>query len=706
MAGSRAPRGFAAAIFASLLLVLAAAPSPTRASSSSIGPMEVDTCDACAASASAFHDALEHRRAKLHARYGDGGGSLSQNPPRYLRFGDFPDAPAAAREAVQKACGPRGRWLRFSIKSVGVGDGEGGGLAFLALSGPGLDAEHIPGIQRPADEKDTKALSTHLRRMCVAEAERIGVENLIDAFDETFDSGTTPERLQNDSGTSDESNDESRTTGDENTNAYDPAAAFAARVCVEGWPGGSDGTGESPPGESPSPTIRDPPCRRARSSRKARALAAAADDAAALDRRSNAALRDVERTKASAARCGALAAEAGRKMSEAARGVGKDGAAYVIGGDTDASLGLQPSEMSAVRSCASLARALMQRGRATASADVKDVAWVDAVADYDLAAVAWPAYKAEAEYLGARAYARFDHPGGFASTDPNSDETVGVDRHARLLRASRRAAKAVKLDATDPDARITFADVAALVREDADALEQYRYASGLLPLAGERSAAVATSRAAASSAVAHQFATYLRQMEKFESLAENRTLVAKMAETRIEAEVLGRKRSLQAAEDILAALTQAPTRRRHVAMAAAAVVYSAWMAEPVDVRAAEAGPTIGAECDDDRPPVGCYGVMLNHARNMMELELWELARQAAHYAVKAKGEKWKKKKDAGEIIAEAERKMEAAVGSRSAADANAGKRWREKVREQLRASGAENLHAAIHQDLHDEHDEL
>ena len=41
-----------------------------------------------------------------------------------------------------------------------------------------------------------------------------------------------------------------------------------------------------------------------------------------------------------------------------------------------------------------------------------------------------------------------------------------------------------------------------------------------------------------------------------------------------------------------------------------------------------------------------------------------------------------------------------------AADANAGKRWRKKVREQLQASGAENLHAAIHQDLHDEHDEL
>ena len=189
-----------------------------------------------------------------------------------------------------------------------------------------------------------------------------------------------------------------------------------------------------------------------------------------------------------------------------------------------------------------------------------------------------------------------------------------------------------------------------------------------------------------------------------------------MAETRTEAERLGRKRSLQAAEDILAALTQRPTRRRHVAMAAAAVVYSAWMRDPVDVAAAEAGPTIIAECDDDFPPTGCYGVMLNHARNMMELELWELARQAARYAVKAKGERWKKKKDAGEIIAEAERKMEAAVGSDgsdgsdrsdgSAADASVGERWREKVRVQLRASGAENLHAAIHRDLHDEHDEL
>ena len=159
---------------------------------------------------------------------------------------------------------------------------------------------------------------------------------------------------------------------------------------------------------------------------------------------------------------------------------------------------------------------------------------------------------------------------------------------------------------------------------------------------------------------------------------------------------------------MLTALMQRPTRRRHVGMAAAAVVYSAWTQSPVDVAAAEAGPAVSTECDDDRPPVGCYGVMLNHARNMMELELWELARQAAHYAVRAKGEKWKKKKDAAELAAEAERKMEAARGrSRSTFDPTAGKHWRQKMEDQLGAAGGHNLHTAIHRDLLDgDKDEL
>ena len=251
------------------------------------------------------------------------------------------------------------------------------------------------------------------------------------------------------------------------------------------------------------------------------------------------------------------------------------------------------------------------------------------------------------------------------------------------------------------------------MRDDGHAMEQYMYAIGLLQLYGERPAAAATSRAAAASAVANQFATYLRQMERFESSAvndseHNQTIVAKMRETKAEAEKLGKKRALEASEDMLTALMQRPTRRRHVGMAAAAVVYSAWTQSPVDVAAAEAGPAVSTECDDDRPPVGCYGVMLNHARNMMELELWELARQAAHYAVRAKGEKWKKKKDAAELAAEAERKMEAARGrSRSTFDPTAGKHWRQKMEDQLGAAGGHNLHTAIHRDLlDDDKDEL
>ena len=134
-------------------------------------------------------------------------------------------------------------------------------------------------------------------------------------------------------------------------------------------------------------------------------------------------------------------------------------------------------------------------------------------------------------------------------------------------------------------------DVSALMRDDGHAMEQYMYAIGLLQLYGERPAAAATSRAAAASAVANQFATYLRQMEKFESLAvndseHNQTIVAKMRETKAEAEKLGKKRALEASEDMLTALMQRPTRRRHVGMAAAAVVYSAWTQSPVDATAA------------------------------------------------------------------------------------------------------------------------
>jgi hypothetical protein len=424
-------------------------------------------------------------------------------------------------------------------------------------------------------------------------------------------------------------------------------------------------------------------------------------------------LNDPTKVRESVARCEKHAVVLEEKMSASVDARASDDDGVVIIGEPDAALGLEPAEMSSARTCASLARALIARGRSTVAADTKDVTWVNATADYASAARAWPRLEPEAMYSTARAHARSDHAGGFASTDPESNKTVGIDRYGRLEEAKGSATKAVMLDKTDPDARLTMADISALMRDDAHAMEQYMYAIGLLQLYGERPAAAATSRAAAASAVANQFATYLRQMERFESLAvnnseHNQTIVAKMRETKAEAEKLGKKRALEASEDMLTALMQRPTRRRHVGMAAAAVVYSAWTQSPVDATAAEAGPAVSTECDDDRPPVGCYGVMLNHARNMMELELWELARQAAHYAVRAKGEKWKKKKDAAELAAEAERKMEAARGrSRSTFDPTAGKHWRQKMEDQLGAAGGHNLHTAIHRDLLDgDKDEL
>ena len=94
----------------------------------------------------------------------------------------------------------------------------------------------------------------------------------------------------------------------------DPAAAFAARVCVEGQ-AGSDG------GRSETRRV-DARGRRGRRGRSPRLRTTPPRSIVGP-----AALRDVERTKASAARCGTLAAaEAGRKMSDAAKGVGQDGA--------------------------------------------------------------------------------------------------------------------------------------------------------------------------------------------------------------------------------------------------------------------------------------------------------------------------------------------------------------------------------------------
>ena len=43
------------------------------------------------------------------------------------------------------------------------------------------------------------------------------------------------------------------------------------------------------------------------------------------------------------------------------------------------------------------------------------------------------------------------------------------------------------------------------------------------------------------------------------------------------------------------------------------------------------------KCDDATPPEECRGVMVAHAKNMAEMELWSLSREAAYLALAAKG---------------------------------------------------------------------
>ena len=56
-------------------------------------------------------------------------------------------------------------------------------------------------------------------------------------------------------------------------------------------------------------------------------------------------------------------------------------------------------------------------------------------------------------------------------------------------------------------------------------------------------------------------------------------------------------------------------------------------------------------------------MLLGHARNLMDLGLWGLAREAARLAVSARGEKTSKDKAASSLARQAEDKMDKAVGA-------------------------------------------
>jgi hypothetical protein len=243
----RPPRSRLRALLAAVLALVALVPSrasaPSPAASSAPAPparRAIDACDACAASAAALRDALAYEEAKLRARLG-----------AEVRLADAADAKRAVERAVDAACGPRGRWLRYAHKTIAVAaasssssspapdddaPSSSSSSSMTTLSGPGLDAHAVPGVfdVRPErferferfDPNDAESTTAEtLRARCREDAARVTPEGLARAYN------ATSAAAEDDSysfGADEESDD-----ADER-DALERGAAFAALVCVRG----------------------------------------------------------------------------------------------------------------------------------------------------------------------------------------------------------------------------------------------------------------------------------------------------------------------------------------------------------------------------------------------------------------------------------------------------------------------------------------
>ena len=240
LAPARAPRGGPRARRARPVARVRAVPA---ASSAPAPPARRarDACDACAASAAALRDALAYEEAKLRARLG-----------AEVRLADAADAKRAVERAVDAACGPRGRWLRYAHKTIAVAAASSSSSSSPApddapassaasssmttLSGPGLDAHAVPGVfdVRPErserferfDPNDAESTTAEtLRARCREDAARVTPEGLARAYN------ATSAAAEDDSYSF--SVDEESDDADER-DALERGAAFAALVCVRG----------------------------------------------------------------------------------------------------------------------------------------------------------------------------------------------------------------------------------------------------------------------------------------------------------------------------------------------------------------------------------------------------------------------------------------------------------------------------------------
>ena len=274
-------------------------------------------------------------------------------------------------------------------------------------------------------------------------------------------------------------------------------------------------------------------------------------------------------------------------------------------------------------------------------------------------------------------------------------------RESRLRVAVSAARRAAETRRFDPAARLALADLLAASGDAEAAFDEYAEALYHLPYHGETAAAATTRAGAAAAAAAHRLAGFCHTMTQ--ALAETHAAddtdtdtndddffekkrnaprvpperVAEIESGLARAAAMAQARSKEAAMNHLEALVMSPSRRRHASLATATLAHAAI----VDARYEDAlnAAAIVERCDEKRPPQECHAVFLSHARGLMDMRLWSLAREAAHLAVSARGEKGRETRAAWALAAEAERRMDV-VADEALMEKTLGKDWRKILR--------------------------
>ena len=727
---STGARATAAAALALALASLVAGADAARASDPASPPPFVDRCDACAAAGYALHDAMLYQQAKLRARHGSD-----------ARLADVADARKATAAAVESACDTRGHWLRYGVKSIARADG-GAPLVTLAGPGldadaaPGIslpddDASRLVTSEflraRCVAEADRVSVDGLIRAFnaTAPESRRARASSdprVIDDVD------------LDDLSLTDDDDDDTHLPLDD-ARVAESSAAFAFALCVRGeWdtlpPAPAPRRGETA-ATKPAPA----PCLVAATRAKARAVM---DAARAAQETTFAFTRAAEETDENAEGEGSLGGSLGSlggSLGATTRACARDAPALVAelrrhararasgsnssGFDSDSDsfdarsfgrFGLSEEEEVSARACATASDAHFARGdayarkaadaemngRGASAAAAADTNRRAALRAYAAGESTWPssARSALAATRTARALVA-ENPNtrrrvdGRRVSDESSEDDSSEDDSSSssfdkspIGAALAAASRAVELDPHDPTSRLAAADLLFAAGDDASASDEYTFALYYLPFFGETAAAATTRAGAAASSLAHRLATHLVELSTRAEEAEMAGRQSAFDAATRAARESAVARARDAVENHLEALVMEPTRRRHVSVAASMLAHAS-LADPYggDERwsNAIAAADVVEKCDDATPPEECRGVMVAHAKNMAEMELWSLSREAAYLALAAKGERGRATRAAWDVARAAEAKMDAATDEALMARV-LGPKWRDIIR--------------------------